>query len=213
MKVISYSFASFAFFIFLYSFFLSDEDAYKAQAIYWFYGSLVSTLIPQIKQLKYSELELIFREELKKTEANIEQSVDQKIKEISKDIEKAGQKFTQEMKANFAASIWLKARTENLVNSLDPLNYPEVENIEAFRNDLIQYLELVQHNLKMGLFVSPSKHGLNFHSKHPDIYIRALVKIKHQNELSEEKLSLDNSVRGKISVYMKALIHDLERQL
>lgn len=88
VRIVSYSFVSFAFFVFLYSFFFSSEEAYKAQSIYWFYGSFISTLIPQIKQLKYSDLELIFREELKKTEANVEENIKEELKKTEASFEK-----------------------------------------------------------------------------------------------------------------------------
>jgi hypothetical protein len=74
-RLISYGFGVIAFLVFLYSFFYTSEEIYKKQAIYWFYGSLISTLIPQIKQFKYSELEIVFREELQKVERNINQRV------------------------------------------------------------------------------------------------------------------------------------------
>lgn len=143
VRIISYSFAFFAFFIFLYSFFFSDEEAYKTQSIYWFYGSFISTLIPQIKQLKYSDLELIFREELKKTEANVEENIREELKKIEASFEETLREYEQAMKNGLAASVWLKAKTKELVSSLDSSGYPEIENMEAFRDDLMQYLELL----------------------------------------------------------------------
>lgn len=209
VRIVSYSFASFAFFVFLYSFF-SSEEVYKAQSIYWFYGSFISTLIPQIKQLKYSDLELIFREELKKTEANVEENIKEELKKTEASFEETLRKFEQAMKNGFAASVWLKARTKELVSSLDSSDYPEIENIEVFRDELVQYLEFLSNNLLRGIFGSPSKLGLNLHLKYPDTYIRALTAIQNQNELTEEKLDLDMAVREQLSRYMNQLILDIK---
>lgn len=49
IRLIGYSFSVFAFIIFVYTFCFPVEKELKQQAIYWFYSSLVSALIPNIK--------------------------------------------------------------------------------------------------------------------------------------------------------------------
>ena len=54
-RSIGYGFGIFALGIFIYSFFISGDNALKEQAIFWFYSALIASLIPQIKQFKYRE--------------------------------------------------------------------------------------------------------------------------------------------------------------
>ena len=223
LKVISYSFAALSFFIFIYCFFFSDEEAYKSQAIYWFYGSLIITLIPQISQLKYGDLELTLRKELRKAEENIEtnlsstlgkvensiQKSEQNVEDVFQQIEKSFQELDQRTQSVLAADTWLKVMKVELVNSLKASDYPEVNNMELFRDDLLPYIDGMRENLRQGIFGVPSRIGLKKHLSNSDLYIKALRAIKNHSEVREEQFAIDASVRSMLDKYMKAFIRDI----
>ena len=75
-RIIGYGFGIFALFIFIYSFFYSGESALKEQAIFWFYSALIASLIPHIKQFKYKDLEVQFRENFQKLEKDVGKKIE-----------------------------------------------------------------------------------------------------------------------------------------
>lgn len=78
LQIFCYSFSCVAFAIFIYSFFITKNPALNKQAIYWFYSSIITLLIPNIKQFKYGDLEVVFKDELKK----VEETLDTKTREL-----------------------------------------------------------------------------------------------------------------------------------
>src|SRR6185312_14891381 len=67
LRVVGYLFSSLAFMLFVYAFFFEEESSIRAQAIYWFFGSLVAALTPNVKQFKFKDVEVAFegiREEI-----------------------------------------------------------------------------------------------------------------------------------------------------
>lgn len=223
IKIISYSFALFSFLIFIYSFFFSDEEAYKSQAIYWFYGSLIVTLIPQISQLKYGDLELTLRKELKKAEENIEYNVEQNLSQGLGKVENSIQKSTEELNKSIqetekrwkvfaTAASWMDAQKVELVNFLEASDYSEVDDIESFRNDLLKYLDVLIENLRDMIFGLPSKRNphLRMHLSNPDLYIRALRAIKsHTDELMERSQTLDSTGKSQLGAHIGGYIDAL----
>lgn len=61
ISIVGYLFSVLALAACIYTLF-SDAAEVKTQAFYWFLGSLVSALIPHIKQLRYKDLEVSFKE-------------------------------------------------------------------------------------------------------------------------------------------------------
>lgn len=70
-QIVCYAFSIVAFGVFAYSFFFSNDPALKEQALYWFFSSIVIAIIPKIKQLKYKDLEVVFKDEIKKVEESL----------------------------------------------------------------------------------------------------------------------------------------------
>lgn len=75
-RIIGYGFGIFALLIFIFSFFYSEESALKEQAIFWFYSALIACLIPHIKQFKYKDLEVQFRENFQKLEKDVGEKIE-----------------------------------------------------------------------------------------------------------------------------------------
>jgi hypothetical protein len=146
-KIISYGFGIFAFFIFLYSFFYTSEEAYKKQAIYWFYGSLISTLIPQIKQFKYKDLEVVFREELQKVEKNI----NQKVTKLESDFLGAVEQVrSQEASLSPEYRQWRGEVFNDFAKHLEALSPEEqLSNQENFSRSYLQNLTITLPELKV----------------------------------------------------------------
>ncbi len=71
VRFVSYCFSVIAFLIFLYSFFRATDSAIQQQAIYWFFTSIATAFIPNIKQFKIKDFEIQFKEEIKKIEQKI----------------------------------------------------------------------------------------------------------------------------------------------
>ena len=55
---IGYPFSIMAFAIFVYCFFFTDNAVLNSQAMYWFFTSLISAFIPQIRKFKYNNIEV-----------------------------------------------------------------------------------------------------------------------------------------------------------
>lgn len=88
-RIIGYGFGIIALAIFIYSFFITTDNNLNKQAIFWFYSALVASLIPQVKQFKYKDLEVQFRENFQQLEKDmgnklekLEQSLLDKVENI-----------------------------------------------------------------------------------------------------------------------------------
>lgn len=75
-RIIGYGFGIIALAIFIYGFFFSPDSILKEQAILWFYSALIASLIPQIKQFKYKDLEIQFRENFQKLEKDVGEKIE-----------------------------------------------------------------------------------------------------------------------------------------
>jgi murein L,D-transpeptidase YcbB/YkuD len=70
-----FSFAALA--ICLYSLFGDVEAEMREQAIYWFLAAFVAALMPMIRQFRYKDLEIAFREEVQQLERRVTEKIDQ----------------------------------------------------------------------------------------------------------------------------------------
>jgi len=69
MKYIGYGSSVVSLAMFVYSFFYTPEgSSLKEQAIYWFLIAIAAACLPSIQQLKYKDLEVLFKEGLGKVE-------------------------------------------------------------------------------------------------------------------------------------------------
>ena len=82
IHVLAYIFALVALGMFIYTSFTETGTALKDQGIYWFFASFFSALIPHIKQFRYKDLEVTFKEEVK----NLEISFAKRIDKLNSDI-------------------------------------------------------------------------------------------------------------------------------
>lgn len=78
---VGYAFSALAFLIFVYIFLFVSEDSLREQAIYYFLVSLVAAALPQIEQLKYSDLEVRFRQEIQTVRDRIEE-IDERVTKL-----------------------------------------------------------------------------------------------------------------------------------
>jgi murein L,D-transpeptidase YcbB/YkuD len=76
LPLISLVFSLFAFAVFLYVFFGNVAKEFRADAIYWFLIALAAAVLPQLKQIRFRDLEISLREEISKSREEVEQRVD-----------------------------------------------------------------------------------------------------------------------------------------
>lgn len=107
--------------LFLYIHFFPVEKELKQQAIYWFYSSLVSALIPNIKQFKIKDFEVQFKEEIFK-------KIDEQTKELNKNFDAV---FEQVKKSEESLSEdYKKTRDEDYARYAEMLqNLPSKERL------------------------------------------------------------------------------------
>ncbi len=87
LDFVGYLFAFLSFVIFIHTFFYIDEVEIKKQSIYWFFISFVAALFPNIKQFKFKDIEIEFRdkiiqevgEKIEKSTKNLEENLSQKL--------------------------------------------------------------------------------------------------------------------------------------
>ena len=65
MKYVSYVLSAFAFLVFCYSFFFAKEEILMKQAVLWFYTALFALLLPEIKHLRYGDIEIDLKQEIR----------------------------------------------------------------------------------------------------------------------------------------------------
>ena len=150
-KIVSYCFSMMAFLIFLYAFFRSADPAIQQQAIYWFYTSLATALIPSIKQFKIKDFEVQFKEEIKKIEQQIHKLNDEFFKTLET-VKMSENQLSQELREQRAES-WhnFNAHLESLS---EPERFQEQQRISL--KNLHEYLvtvsQLKQQLHKLGYF-------------------------------------------------------------
>ena len=153
IKVVSYGFSIIAFLVFLYSFFRSPDPAIQQQAIYWFYTSLVTALIPNVKQFKIKDFEVQFKEEIKKIEQKIHKLNDEFFKTLET-VKASESHLSQEVKAQRTAS-W-HTFNEHLESLPEPERFHEQQRISL--KNLHEYLVTVSQ-LKQQLHKIDYFHG------------------------------------------------------
>lgn len=150
LQILCYAFSFIAFAIFIYSFFLTKNPALNKQAIYWFYSSIISLLIPNIKHFKYGDIEVAFREELQK----VEETLDKKTREL-KDLTLASvyQRlqnlqeafFTKYPNDTYGAQKIIKEAFD-VLNSVEP-QFPENLYIKNFRAYMLKNNAMLMKDL------------------------------------------------------------------
>jgi tetratricopeptide (TPR) repeat protein len=138
IRFISYCFSALAFGMFIYTFFYVDDLSLRGQAIYWFYTSVVSAFLPQIRQLRYKDLEVTFKKELNKVKDGLDGKTDslkQAFLSVSQHIYQIQQEFFQTLekgdKQGALESTDRAFRTLDLLSSNFP-DDPQIENARAY---------------------------------------------------------------------------------
>jgi hypothetical protein len=78
----SYLFSLTALGMFVYTTFFSNEPSLRGQGIYWFGISLACLLLPEVRKLKLKDVEVEFKEKLKKVERKIFELEDEFFKHL-----------------------------------------------------------------------------------------------------------------------------------
>lgn len=76
LPMIAFFFSFSALVIFLYVFFTDVGPELKSDAIYWFLIALTAAIIPQVRQIRFRDLELHLKEEIEKHREEVEKRVD-----------------------------------------------------------------------------------------------------------------------------------------
>jgi len=128
MKYVSYVLSAFAFLVFCYSFFFAKEEILMKQAILWFYTALFALLLPEIKHLRYGDIEIDLKQEIRE--------VKEEVKKTAIEVEETFNKKTQELIRKLAQQQLVKLQEDFFKNFPKNLKVAE-ETID----DTLRYLE------------------------------------------------------------------------